>query len=387
MKQLFSFFCLFLFFSSCAQVQPPSYFYVRTTDSLPFLNYGLGTDRLGGAKMTFLDSNVVLRVVDSIGANYKVQLSAQHSAFIEKRHVRMTDSVSEKTHLSGAWSVYGDSLYDYVMVSLEEKPPYRSRMLIHPSRIEVDIFGVVSNTNWITQLKTAREVKNVWHEQYEDDVMKVVIELEHRRHWGYEIFYADNNRLVIKVKRQPEKPLLRNLVIAVDAGHGGEHTGARSITRNAAEKDYTLLMAKELQRQLSKRGATVIMTRETDTTLSMYERIRFLKAYDPHLLISLHLNSSSKEYVKGTSTYYRYIGFKPLSVAILDEMLDLDLENFGNIGSFNFSLNGPTEFPNTLVEVAFLSKREDEKRILDPEFHKQVARKIIAGIETFLKEL
>jgi N-acetylmuramoyl-L-alanine amidase len=68
-------------------------------------------------------------------------------------------------------------------------------------------------------------------------------------------------------------------------------------------------------------------------------------------------------------------------------MLELDLNNFGNIGSFNFSLSGPTEYPNCLVEVAFLSNEEDEKRIADERFHKDVARKITHGLEDWLKSL
>lgn len=123
-----------------------------------------GGDRLGGAKMTFLDSNVVLKVVDSVQDNYKVQLSKYHSAFIEKKHVTLPMTISEKQQLSTSWSVYGDSLYDYVSIGLEEKLPYRSLMKIHPSRNEIDIFGVVSNTNWITQLSTTKEIKNAWYE-------------------------------------------------------------------------------------------------------------------------------------------------------------------------------------------------------------------------------
>ena len=68
-------------------------------------------------------------------------------------------------------------------------------------------------------------------------------------------------------------------------------------------------------------------------------------------------------------------------------MLELGLNNFGNIGAFNFSLSGPTEYPNCLVEVAFLSNAEDEKRILDPKFHKEVAKKIVKGVEDWLKEM
>src|SRR5690606_31339248 len=136
------------------------------------------------------------------------------------------------------------------------KLPYRSVMKINPSRIEIDIFGVVSNTNWITQLSNTKEIKNAWYEQPEDDVMRVFIELKHQQHWGYSIFYTGKNRLTIRVKRQPEKLQLKNLVIAIDAGHGGEQTGAAGITSKALEKDYTLLMAQELAKALTKKKAT-----------------------------------------------------------------------------------------------------------------------------------
>jgi N-acetylmuramoyl-L-alanine amidase len=373
-------------FNSFAQTATPDYFYVRSKDSLPFLKYGIGEDRLGGAKMGFIDSNVLLKVVDSFKRDYKVQLSGLHSAYIEKRNVAKIASVEEKQHLTQSWKVFGDSLYDYVTIQLDEKLPYKSVQEINPSRIVVDIFGAVSNTNWITQLNSVKEIKNAWYEQPEDDVMRVIIELQHPQHWGYQIYYL-GNRLTVKVKRQPEKLKLRYLTIAIDAGHGGENTGATGLTTNIKEKDYTLLMAKELEKALMKKKATVLMTRVKDTTLSMYERISFLNQYQPNLLISIHLNSSSAESVSGVSTYYRYIGFRPLSQAILKNMLQLDLKEYGNVGSFNFSLSGPTEYPNCLVEVAFLSNKVDEKRILDPKFREQVARKIIAGIEDFLKNL
>jgi N-acetylmuramoyl-L-alanine amidase len=91
--------------------------------------------------------------------------------------------------------------------------------------------------------------------------------------------------------------------------------------------------------------------------------------------------------MQGVCTYYRYIGFKPLSVAILDQMLGLGLKEYGNVGSFNFGLNGITDYPNCLVEVAFLSNKEDEKKIRDPFFRRRVAIKIADGIEQFLQNL
>src|SRR5438309_397606 len=70
----------------------------RTTGALPFLEYGLGDDRLGGAKMTYLDSNILVRVVDSAGTDYKVQLSKGHSAYLSRQSFRPDTSAREKPY-------------------------------------------------------------------------------------------------------------------------------------------------------------------------------------------------------------------------------------------------------------------------------------------------
>ena len=129
------------------------------------------------------------------------------------------------------------------------------------------------------------------------------------------------------------------------------------------------------------------MTRTEDVDVGMIDRTLMIREQEPDLLISIHLNSSSNQTVKGVSTYYRYIGFRPLSQFILDRMLELKLNNFGNIGAFNFALSGPTEYQNCLVEVAFLSNPEDEQRILDEKFHKDVAEKIYKGIRDWLRSV
>ena len=384
MKKFLLIICTVLSLNSFSQ-NTQQFFFGRTTGKLPFLEYGIGDDRLGGAKMTYLNSNILVKVIDSFKTDYKVQLSKNHTAYIDKRSI-IKEIAGTTNHLTGSWKVYGDSAFDYVTISLDEKLPYRSIQQIEPSRIVVEIFGVESNTNWITQLSSTKEIKNAWYEQPEEDVMRVIIDLKHKQHWGHSIFY-EGNKLIIRIKRQPEKPALKYLTIAVDAGHGGDNIGATGVTSNILEKNYTLLIAKELQAVLLKKKANVIMTREKDTSLSMVERIEFLKAQNPDMLISIHLNSSSKDSIQGVSTYYRYIGFRPLSVSILNHMLDLNLKEFGNVGAFNFSLSGPTDYPNCLVEVAFLSNKEDEKKILSPAFRKAVAKKIVGGIEEFLKNL
>jgi len=371
-----------------------SVWWARTTGKFPFMEYGIGDDRLGGAKLGFLDSNVLVKIVDSFGTDYKIQLSAAHSAYIAKTSVitfykQAARHAAHNTHLSGNMKVYGDSAVDLVAISLDERMPYHAFQMIDPSRIAVDIFGVTSNTNWITQLRTVKEIKNTWYEQLEDDVLRVYIQLKHSQHWGFSLEYdSTGRRLMVRVKRQPAVLDIKKLRIAIDAGHGGENAGADGVTSHVLEKQYTLLIAAELQKTLKKMGVkNVFMTRTKDTTLSMPERMEMLKQFNPHLLVSIHLNSASHDTVQGTSTYYRYVGFRPLSVAILNQMLTLKLKEYGNVGNFNFSLSGPTDYPNALVEVAFLSNPEDEKKILSPKFHKAVAGKIYLGIVDWLNQL
>jgi N-acetylmuramoyl-L-alanine amidase len=359
----------------------------RTTGPLPFLEYGLGDDRLGGAKMTFLDSNIIVKVVDSMNNDYKIQLSNNHFAWLTKSSFIYDSSLQTRPYyLTSSWKVYGDSLYDYVTVSVDDRLPYRSIQQINPSRIVVDIFGATSNTNWITQLKTVKEIKNAYYEQIEDDVFRVIIELRHPQHWGYFISYNENS-LVIRIKRQPTKLMPQGLLVAIDAGHGGDNSGATGATSNVLEKDYTLKIAKEVEKYFKSKKVKTIMTRTTDTSLSMIDRTMMMRQGDPSILISIHLNSSNKDTIRGVSTYYRYIGFRSLSQSILDRMLELKLKEFGNVGAFNFSLSGPTEYPNCLVEVAFLSNKDDEKLILNPKFHKLVAQKIYLGVEDWLKKM
>ncbi|OIR05459.1 N-acetylmuramoyl-L-alanine amidase AmiC precursor [mine drainage metagenome] len=371
-----------------AQDTPQSYWLGRSTGKLPSLAYGMGDDRLGGAKMGYVDTNIVFKIIDSTKEMYVVQLSKNHTAFIDKAHIVRDSTIKEKPfYLSNSWKVHGtDSCYDILAISLDERLPYKSWMEVDPSKIIFEIYGVQSNTNWITQLSSLKEIKNVYYNQIEDDVLQVTIDLRHQQHWGYSVGYA-KKKLVIKVKRQPPVLLLKNLKIAIDAGHGGTNSGASGIKTNASEKTYTLKFAKELEKLLRKQKVNVVMTRRVDTSFDIKDRVLFLQQENPDVLISLHLNSSNNVLVKGSSTYYKHIGFRPLSQSILKRMTNIRMDEFGNVGSFNFTLNAPTDFINCLLEIGFLSNEDDEKRIVDPRFQAAVARQIVSGLNDWLKDV
>ena len=279
--------------------------------------------------------------------------------------------------------MWGDEKFDYVTVGLTQKLPYRSSQQTDPSKIIIDVYGATANTNWISQLENTREIKNVYYDQVEDDILRVTIELKHQQHWGHQVYY-NGNTLTVKVKRPPTKPGLGNLTIAVDAGHGGSNAGARGPT-GVYEKEMSLAVAVALQQALRAEGAQVLMTRVNDSYVDNNYRITSYREKDPDLLVSIHLNSAADPIrVKGTSTYYKHIGFRPLSRYIYQHLLELGLNEFGNVGSFNFALNSPTEYPNVLVETLFLSNPEDEMKILDAGFRKNMADKIVLGIKDFV---
>ncbi len=362
----------------------PSSLVLKTKGKLPYLLVGLGEDRLGGTKIGYLDSLVKLKAVGKVGDKSQVQLSRYRTAYIEEQHVEVLNNRSfTPASLTNSMRVWGDSLCDYVSLILYDRLPYQSFQQINPSTIIVDVFGATANTNWITQMQSVKEIKNVTFEQVEDELLRIKIELQHQQHWGHTIYYAGNN-LIIRVKRQPESLLLKDLLIGVDAGHGGSNKGAFGIT-GIMEKDMTLMIAKELQQALEAEGATVIMTRTKDTTYDNHDRYTFFKEKNPDLLVSIHLNSSADPVrIKGVSTYYKHIGYRSLTQSILQQMLSIGLGEFGNVGNFNFILNGFTEFPNVLVETLFISHPEDETNVLMADYRKLMAEKITAGIKQWL---
>lgn len=355
-----------------------------TKGRLAHLEYGLGEDRLGGAKIGYLDSQVQLKIIGKVGADYKVQLAKNRVAYIPDEHISLLPKGSfTAASLTGSWSVYGDEKYDYVTLSLGTKLPYQSMQELHPSRIIVDVFGATNNSNWIAQLQTAKEVEQVDYEQVADDIFRLKIQLKHRQHWGHSIYYRGNT-LVIKIKQQPQQLDLSNLRIAIDAGHGGSNTGAGGPT-GSSEKAFALAVSLKLQALLIDAGANVIMTRTTEKFVDNKERILFYRDSTPDILVSIHLNSSADPIrAGGTSTHYRYVGFKNLNDFINKRMLELGLKQYGVIGSFNFMLNSPTEYPNVLVETLFLSNPAEEALMLDPVFQQQMAEKIFQGIQDFL---
>ncbi len=358
----------------------------------PFLNVGLGEDRLGGAKLGYISPGVHVRVNGKVGRQYRVQLSESLNGWLPDDFATLLPPETPLPRsLVSSLSAAGTATTDVVTVSLAQRLPYVSEQSVNPPAIVVDIFGATSNTNWITHHLSAQGIKSVTWDQVSTEQYRLTIALNHPDHWGYDIGYNGGSALRITINRPPEvRPdsLLAGLRIAVDAGHGGDNQGALGATA-LREMDITLATAQHLQRLLEAKGARVVMTRTGNEGPGMLDRWERALAGNAQILVSIHCNSigmnADPEAVKGTSTYYRHIGFQPLAQIMYEKMLQLGLAQFGVIGSFNFTLNAPTQFPNVLVETAFISNPEDEMKLMDDEFRRKMAEKIVEGLELFVK--
>ncbi|MCH5248015.1 MAG: N-acetylmuramoyl-L-alanine amidase [Muribaculaceae bacterium] len=359
--------------------------YVKTTQGA-YLQFGNGDDRLGGSKMGFLVPDINLKIDGEKGELYRVRLSQNRFAYIPKEYTEPSTSWTPVVN-TGSWNITNQGTFDRVSVSLPTKLAYQYRTDIDPSMITIDIFGATDNSNWITQRTLNLGIIDyVTYEQTEGDVYRVIIKLKEKYQWGFSIGY-NGSALTIDVRHRPSSQGLKGLKIGLDAGHGGEYPGAISPS-GLKEKDLNLDIVLKLRDMLEKAGATVVLTRDSDTGPSMTERKRILKEANVDLSLSIHNNSGGGALTSpGTAALYKHTFDRPLAVAIASRILEMDVPFYGLVGNFNFSLNGPTDYPNMLVEGLFMSSLQEEELLADPDFRTKMARQIFLGLEDYMKEV
>ena len=349
-----------------------------------YLQYGDGDDRLGGSKMGYVTEGIVFKVVGEKGDLYKVQLSQNRYAFMEKEYLEPTEEEVE-TVTTGSWRVANKGDYDQVYISLPKRLPYHYWTELDPTRICIDVFGAMDNSNWMTQYFDTEIIEYVDFNQVESDVYRVIIKLKEKYSWGYSVDYSGTN-LVINVNHAPQ-PTIKGMVIGLDAGHGGKHPGAISAS-GLKEKDVNLSLVNEVKALLEAKGAKIVMSRDGDQGPTMGERKKTFKDAGVDLMISIHNNSGGSPLSEmGSCTAYKHVSDRALAVAMQKRLVELGHKNFGVIGNFNFSLNAPTEYPNVLLEVLFMSSLPEEEKLADMQYHKKVAKQVVLALEDYLNEV
>lgn len=226
-------------------------------------------------------------------------------------------------------------------------------------------------------------------------------------------------------------PAADEFVIAIDAGHGGIDAGATGASTKTAEKDITLSFARILNDKLKGQpGIRAVMTRDADKFLSLSERVLIARQKGADLLISLHADTLRQADIRGATVYTisdkasdhmaaqlaerenfsDTIGGVELPTEtepeVGDILLDLtrrETQAFSIamaqavVGSFEGQIsliNNPhrhagfrvlqaPDVPSILLELGFLSNKDDEKLLLDPVWREKVADLLVEAIKRY----
>ncbi|MET0808771.1 MAG: N-acetylmuramoyl-L-alanine amidase, partial [Pseudoxanthomonas sp.] len=222
----------------------------------------------------------------------------------------------------------------------------------------------------------------------------------------------------------------RPLVIAIDAGHGGQDPGAVGPT-GKREKDVTLAMARELARQINATaGMKAYLVRDGDFFVPLPQRAQKARANKADMFVSIHADAAENRNARGSSVYVlslkgassqraRWLADKEnasdlvggvrlqqvdntLSSVLLDlaqsghmkasedaagHVLD-GLKRVGNnhkpnIERANFAVLRTSDMPSMLVETAFISNADEEARLIDPAYQRKVAGAVLDGVQTY----
>lgn len=241
----------------------------------------------------------------------------------------------------------------------------------------------------------------------------------------------DHVKLILEIKKDRKiKANTRDILIAIDAGHGGKDPGA--VGKNIVEKDITLMIAKELERTLmNTNGFSPIMIRKSDEFILLDDRYKIARRMGADILVSLHADAFKLTRVKGASVYVwakepSSVTAKNLTrsksrVAALDAQ-DFDedaarnvyIEEYQNkidnstrlakyilselkkdpfthmhkpaIEYADFRVLKSIDIPSVLIESGFISNPEDAKRLSDKPGRRMIARGIFLGIIKYLLE-
>jgi N-acetylmuramoyl-L-alanine amidase len=168
--------------------------------------------------------------------------------------------------------------------------------------------------------------------------------------------------------------------VVLDPGHGGIDEG--TAWYRVKEKDTTLAVAHRLEKLLQNEGIKCVLTRRTDTYISLDDRVKIANRHPDSLLLSIHFDASSRTGASGFSTYYFSQSPSGRFVAqTIQEALDEshDTPNRG-IGSQDYAVLVRTLGCAVLVECGFLSNKAEAGQFASAEGQQWLAEALLLGI-------
>lgn len=339
-------------------------------------------------RITHLNHNTILMINGKKGAYYRVSLSPAVNAWVKAENVVNYSTINGKMLASASnVTVSEDKLYTYIKTDLSFPSPYR--IVETDTGLTMELYNIKENTADSQLYNSLGAVKTLAvNTVCADSLSTYYVELNQKL-WGYTAYY-DGNTLVLKIRKAPvinEKNPLKGLTIAIDAGHGGDDAGAIGPT-GVKEKEINLDVSKKLKKLLEQEGAEVVMTRDSDCCVPLYDRPVKAQEKDSLIMISIHANAladGADPYKKhGTSVFY----YNRESVQLAKTLRDVLTQELGTkddgVAMYSLVMTRPTMPLSVLVEVAYMIHPDEYKLLLDENFRQKAAEALKKGIETYL---
>ena len=319
---------------------------------------------------------------------------------------------------------------------LEKVSLVKSYSLNTPSRLVLDIYDTKLkediNISYNYPIKKIRSIS-------EGDTSRIVIDLYENIFWEKPTQVQTKNGVMLTLVTKRIKNLensIRDIVIAIDAGHGGKYPGAVG-PNNILEKDVTLLIAKELERTLrDTSGYYPVMIRSNDETIDLNSRYQEARKKGADAFISIHADGFRLESVKGASVFIWSDEASSTVARNLSEKqrkrIQADIKNLKdddfnedrarnnypemyknkidqsqilgtkileqlkrdpytkihkqNVEYADFRVLKSVDIPSVLVESGFITNPEDAARLKGKAGRRMIARSIFLGIHNYFKQ-
>lgn len=177
----------------------------------------------------------------------------------------------------------------------------------------------------------------------------------------------------------PSKTLYSKVKVVVDAGHGGTDPGA--VGNGYKEKDIVLSISQKVNNKLKSLGFKTVMTRNTDTYITLSNRYSIANNNKADLFVSVHANSSTSS-ASGVETLYK--NSKTFANLIQNEMIkETGAKSRGLKYRSDLAVLNGTKMPSALVEVGFISNATEASKIGNNAYQEKLAVGIVNGIAKY----
>ncbi|WP_428624035.1 N-acetylmuramoyl-L-alanine amidase [Sedimenticola sp.] len=340
---------------------------------------------------------------------------------------------------------------DHTRLVFDTSQPVSHKLftLKQPDRLVIDI-NDAKLTGAMPTVSDSPLIKRVRSAQRKDGTLRVVLDLNTQTHPKSFVLKPNSqygHRLVVDLfgqaegtsgptAQQPVKQIdkngMRDVVVAIDAGHGGEDPGAKG-RRGTYEKNVVLAIARKLAALIEKeRGMKAVLIRDGDYYLGLRKRMDMARSERADLFVSIHADSFRDSRARGSSVYTlskrgasseaaRWLAESENASDLIggvkledkDDVLAsvlLDLSQTGtsqashdvankvlgqlkrvgrthkrSVQQAGFAVLKSPDVPSILVETAFISNPEEERKLRDPRHQQKVAGAIMTGLRSYFR--